>query len=337
MAENSKISWTDHTFNPWIGCQKVSPACDNCYAEIYGKRFGVQCGAHAERKRTSATNWKLPFRWNRKAKKEGKRYRVFCGSLCDVFDNAVSLSWKIDLFHLMRSTKNLDWLILTKRIGKAHNLWRALSGPDWEGDEPFPSNIWLGITVCNQAEADRDIPKLLEIPVSKRFLSIEPMLGAINLEFTKGAVHGCDAADYRLDFVIVGGESGPKARPMHPDWVRSIRDQCREAGVPFHFKQWGGWIPNGSTVWCREGTGYPYLGEGRAILRDGRVCLSDPPRSKFHGYPPFVVDKDAYDFLKKAIRSECDITNELGYQWMYRVGRKESGHMLDGREHLEIL
>ena len=255
MAENTKIEWAHHTFNPWMGCQKVSPACDHCYAEVNTavRTLGVQWGAAAERRRTSDANWKLPKRWNAEAERLGIRYRVFCASLADVFDNAAPAEWRADLFKLIVETPNLDWLLLTKRIGNAREMmeiactpWR-IAGCAW----PLP-NVWIGATICNQEEADRDIPKLLAVPAAKRFLSMEPLLGPVSLRWlpawpenapTKAMNPAGNTNEYdglrRLDWVIVGGESGHYARPMHPDWARSLRDQCQAAGVPYMFKQWG--------------------------------------------------------------------------------------------------
>ena len=176
MAENSKIEWCHHTFNPWTGCTKIGPGCDHCYAEGWAKRSGiVQWGPGAERRRTSEANWRQPVKWNAEAERLGVRYRVFCASLADVFDNAVPVEWRRDLFDLIAKTPNLDWLLVTKRIGNAKTMMAdalhlnptALSnGQIW----PLP-NVWLGITVVNQAEADRDIPKLLATPAVVRFLS----------------------------------------------------------------------------------------------------------------------------------------------------------------------
>ena len=236
MAENSKIEWCDHTFNPWIGCQKVGPGCDNCYAEAQQKRFGndVYYGVGNSRLRTSPAYWKIPLKWNRKAEKEGVRYRVFCASLADVFDNAVPDQWRMDLFDLIESTPHLDWLLLTKRI---NNVQKMLKTHDWLTGQ---KNVWLGITVCNQKEADRDIPKLLNIPAEYRFLSIEPLLGPIDLNTVPSLLLGPS----QVDWVIVGGESGSNARPMHPDWARLLRNRCIELDLPFFFKQWGEWHPN---------------------------------------------------------------------------------------------
>ena len=251
MAENTKIEWADHTFSPWMGCTKVSPACDNCYAEtLMDKRMGkVVWGAGQPRVRTGVKNWNLPLKWNREAERTGVRPRVFCASLADVFDNAVDPQWREDLFDLIAATPNLDWLLLTKRIGNVGNM---LPVP-FDFDKHFP-NVWLGATVVNQDEADRDIPKLLDVPAAKRFLSIEPMLGAVDLglcDCDNGSVAGpggaggvtcpkCSGTGGRtLDWVIAGSESGSGARrdPNMVSWVASLRDQCVNAGVAFLWKQ----------------------------------------------------------------------------------------------------
>lgn len=253
MAENSKIEWTDHTFNPWIGCQKVGPGCDHCYAEaMMADRYGrVEWGPHGARSRTSPANWRKPLAWDRAAAKAGVRHRVFCASLADVFDNHSSIQdeWRDDLWRLIEATPNLDWLLLTKRPGNIANM---LPVP-FDFARLYP-NVWLGCTVVNQAEADRDIPKLLKLDAAVRFLSMEPLLGLVDLSIGLGCTCESDercfgTCDYyrsgvspnRLDWVICGGESGPSARPMHPGWARSLRNQCQAAGVAFHFKQWGDW------------------------------------------------------------------------------------------------
>ena len=279
MADNTSIEWCDHTFNPWEGCQKVSPGCDHCYAETRNARFNgtaVNWGPGAPRRRTSEANWKKPLKWNREAQAffaaHGRRQRVFCASLADVFDNAVDPQWRRDLFNLILQTPQLDWLLLTKRIGNVSGMIRD------QLLHPLPPNVWLGITVVNQEEADRDIPKLLAINACVRFLSMEPLLGHIDLtricivprvqRSPRAGIH-IDALRGRyvesgmpfigewdidgpypegapplsLNWVIVGGESGPGARPMHPDWACSLRDQCETAAVPFLFKQWGNNLP----------------------------------------------------------------------------------------------
>lgn len=303
MANHTKIEWTDSTFNPWIGCTKVSPACDHCYAAVStpARALGVVWGPGQTRRRTSAANWRQPQRWNAQpfvecpacrwrgearemhwgdtcpgagcfGKPQPTRRRVFCASLADVFDNEVDPQWRADLLALIDSTPNLDWLLLTKRIGNVTRLltdlrdseatsyfWSRLN--DWiTGRDPWP-NVWLGATICNQAEADRDIPKLLAAPATVRFLSMEPLLGPVNFRWTPYA-HQATNETYReyldrngkinhlealgmIDWVIAGGESGQHARPLRADWVRSLRDQCAAADVPFLFKQWGEWAPYG--------------------------------------------------------------------------------------------
>lgn len=265
MSENSGIEWTDHTFNPWEGCQKVGPGCDHCYAETRNARFAggtaINWGPGAPRRRTSAKNWHKPVAWNAAHAEffaaHGRRQRVFCASLADVFDNAVDPGWRADLFTLIQQTPNLDWLLLTKRISNVVPMLREIRhGADHELSVldlmPLP-NVWLGATIVNQAEADRDIPKLLRVPAARRFLSMEPLLGAVDLspwldiyQYEEGGTWGRRNIGHlhdMLDWVIVGGESGPGARPMSIQWARSLRDQCAAADVPFLFKQWGEWAP----------------------------------------------------------------------------------------------
>ncbi|AIT21976.1 phage Gp37/Gp68 family protein [Burkholderia thailandensis E254] len=328
MSENSKIEWTDSTFNPWEGCQKVGPGCDHCYAESRNARFAggtaVNWGAGAPRRRTSAANWRKPLQWNRDGTFyaiHGRRRRVFCASLADVFDNEVDLLWRRDLFRLIADTPNLDWLLLTKRIGNVPTMLRHI------GVDRLPDNVWLGATIVNQAEAERDIPKLLAVPARVRFLSMEPLLGPVDLTILKTKVDGIECAHNALtnsvwhplwegpeslggngiDWVIVGGESGPGARPMHPDWARSLRDQCAATGVAFHFKQHGEWAPGSGD-----------FGAGRfetaAIALDGKVAVGsysvgDYPRGSTSGY---------------------------GWSMVHRAGKRAAGRHLDGRTHDEF-
>ena len=260
MGTDSAIEWTDHTFNPWEGCQKVGPGCDNCYAEARDQRFtgGKHWGPGAPRRLTSDANWRKPLAWNRDAAKTGTRPRVFCASLADVFDNAVPKLWRIALFGLIRETPHLDWLLLTKRPGNIINMLP----PDWGTGWP---NVWLGCTVVNREEMLRDGPKLRAIPATVRFWSAEPLLGDI----------GEVPRKIMPSWIITGGESGPKARPMHPDWARSLRDQCQAAWVPFFFKQWGEWLeePDESVIRAAAlSNRLQYLdGEGPAMIRTGKA------------------------------------------------------------------
>lgn len=259
MAETT-IEWTrgaggeqGYSFNGWIGCTEVSRAvtggggCDNCYARmstpvrILRSKGHETWGPGAQRMRTSEQNWAKPKNWNALAKKKGIRAKVFCSSLSDVFDNEVPIEWFLELLELIDATPYLQWLLLTKRIGNVvKRLTEALQATQsaymrsyierWLAGHP-PANVSLGATVVNQQEANRDIPKLQATPAAVRFLSIEPLLGEVKLPGLDG-----------IHWVIVGGESGPKARPMHPKWVKSLRDQCIAAGVKFFFKQWGTWV-----------------------------------------------------------------------------------------------
>lgn len=250
MSENSKIEWTDHTFNPWSGCAKVSPACKNCYAAALppAYRRHAQWGAHTDRMPASDSYWAQPLAWDRKARKSGERRRVFCASTADVFEDRADLDpLRERLWDLIQKTPNLDWLLLTKRPEVMFK---------WSQSHPWPVNAWAGTTVESQEWADRRIPYLLKVPAQIRFLSCEPLLGAIDLSgyLTRpqwGEVNENGTRPYQIvprndliQWLICGGESGPNARPSHPDWFRSLRDQCREADVPFLFKQWGEWVPN---------------------------------------------------------------------------------------------
>jgi protein gp37 len=223
MSQNSKIEWTDHTFNPWIGCQKVSPGCDHCYAESqnkFRKWNGGTWGPHAPRKRTAQSTWKNPLKWAREASDRGKSARVFCASLADVFDNKASEEAREDLFELIRQTPTLDWLVLTKRPEKIAKLLPV----DW-GDGY--SNVWLGTTAEDQEWYDHRWSILRKIPAKIRFISYEPALGPLRLK----------PWNVQPDWVICGGESGAGPRYMQPDWARSLRDQCANFGVAFFMKQ----------------------------------------------------------------------------------------------------
>lgn len=274
MAENSGIEWTTHTFNPWVGCTKISAACDHCYAEAWAKRAGrAVWGARAERQQTKT--WGNPVKWNRQAEGAKERPRVFCASLADVFDNHKSIlpEWRELLWKLIRETPNLDWLLLTKR---PQNIARYLPA-DWGAGYP---NVWLGTTVEDQKAADQRIPHLLNVPCAVRFISAEPLLGPVDFRWIAqpdperdgviDALKGRDwitpalkqEGDFKparpghedrnlnrefvgepfegIHWIITGGESGPNYRPANVDWFRSIRDQCAETDTAFLFKQYEG-------------------------------------------------------------------------------------------------
>lgn len=259
MAEQTSIEWCDHTFNPWTGCTKVSPGCRNCYAETLRARFGHgnEWGPNGIRTRTSESYWRQPLKWDRAAAEAGVRRRVFCASLADVFEDRPELDkWRADLWELIRATPNLDWLLLTKRpeniAGLARGLIECVCGVSvaergcrgchslmsFDDEDVWPRSVWIGTSVESTRQVGR-ITDLCEHDAPVRFLSCEPLLGPI--DFGPEGLAG-------IGWVIVGGESGPNARPMRPEWVRAIRDQCVAAGVPFLFKQWGEHDENGVKV-----------------------------------------------------------------------------------------
>lgn len=332
MGQNSAIEWTHHTFNPWRGCTKVSPGCAHCYAETLSKRNPSVLGIWGDagtRVVAAESYWREPWKWNTAARcletfdcnagdhadccpqRPEHRPRVFCASLADVFEDREELDRpRVRLLQVIRATPNLDWLLLTKRpqnvrhlLGRAWNVSPSVPGSpiaelcdEWLSGRP-PANVWLGTSVEDQQRADERIPELLKVPAAVRFLSIEPLLGPVNLLAINDdtpemwdALHGWKpyvgpegVNTSRIDWVIVGGESGPQARPMHPQWARSIRDQCQAAGVPFFFKQWGEFVPAGQL-------------------------------------PQTGINE---------LRSEPDET-------IIRVGKKAAGRLLDGREWNEF-
>lgn len=277
MGENSKIEWCDHTFNPWVGCTKVSPGCDACYAEGWARRTGQSQLWQGQRRRTTVKNWQEPLTWNCKAAEAGTRAFVFCASLADWLDNQVPDEWRSDLFDLIEATPYLDWLMLTKRPQNATSMidtrWR-------------PANVMFGVTVENQTEADRRRPHVEALAAAgwRVFVSYEPALGPVDWtgwEF--------------ISWLISGGESGPKARPSHPDWHRAARDFCGAHGVAYFLKQWGEWIPL------------------------ARVDASDD------GFWPTAS--------RSCIRLSVD-GGRADHGWpMQRVGKARAGRLLDGREH----
>lgn len=342
MSENTKIEWTDATFNPWIGCTKVSPGCDNCYAkaDFDDRKHRVVWGPGQARSRTKT--WGDPVRWNKElfyecascgwrgAEKDSKacehgrdyphrhcprcnttdslnpaRRRVFCASLADVFDNEVDPQWRADLFDLIAATPNLDWLLLTKRIGNAWKMMADACGVSvLSARLPLP-NVWLGATIVNRPELLRDGPKLIAVPAAVHFWSFEPALGDL------GAV----PPGLMPEWVIAGGESGPGARPSHPDWYRGLRDQCAAAGVPFMFKQWGNWRPaywfDGPDADADAGDAFVDLDRTPHIFlaNDGRTWDTNGGR---YMYPPLPLGH------------WCLMVNE---------GKKAAGRLLDGIEH----
>ena len=271
MAQNTKIEWTDRTFNPWTGCTKISPGCDHCYAEIWSKRSGhVKWGGHP-RRRTSDVYWQAPLTWQAMAAefhaRHGRRQRVFCASLADVFDNQVDHGWRSDLFDLIRATPDLDWQILTKRSQNIESMLPA----DW-GDRGF-DNVWLGFTAEDQVRFDQRKTFMARIPARVWFVSYEPAIGALRI--TDG--------DPKPDWLIIGGESGGKARPLEPQWVDDMLADCGRWQVPAFFKQWGSYannpLTNGAGMSLTDRKAIDPYGKGGGLV-GGRLIREFPDCSK---------------------------------------------------------
>jgi protein gp37 len=361
MGENSKIEWTDHTFNPWRGCTKVAAGCANCYAEKQAKRnpgtLGIW-GADGTRVLASDAMWGEPLKWNHAAGEAGVRARVFCASMADVFEDwPGQMTWadgspainrfseepyrlndaRVELFRLIDATPHLDWLLLTKRPENirrmAYGLWtEKVPGhvSQNEGDGRFwkrRQNVWLGTSIATQEDADKNIPELLKCrdlsPVL--FVSAEPLLGQVDLSrLDNGCGEHYDALRAEvitvgrnrfrtsdtspLDWLIVGGESGPGARPINLTWARSLRDQCQAAGVPFFFKQWGEWVAG--TAFTRDDGTYVECQNNEVH----HVYDGDKELKKYHDWQPCENDSEA----------------------AVRVGKAAAGRLLDDREWNEL-
>ncbi len=333
MGENSSIEWTDHTFNPWMGCTKVSPGCTNCYAErdMDHRYHKVKWGKGSPRVRTSPANWQKPRQWNAAAGKAGRRDRVFCASLADVFDEEVPMTWRRDLCALIQECQNLDWLLLTKRpqnvlplLDECMTSGTKGSGAGAEWLQSLGKHVWLGTTVEDQTRADERIPHLLAIPASIRFLSCEPLLGPVDLSrwlwiewsevcagWAEGPLRAARMFDGGSDprgihWIIAGGESGPEARPMHPEWATELRDQAKAAGVAFLFKQWGEWAPGE----CAD----------RLVTRTERTA--DHNSDGWH-----------FGTITPAETNGLDRDDE---PLLYRMGKASAGRHLDGRTWDEL-
>lgn len=430
MGANTNIEWCDHTFNPWRGCQKVSEACRNCYAETTAKRNTRTLGmwgseaSGGTRVVASKSMWKEPLKWDRTCGNypNAKRPRVFCASFADVFEDwkgpmvdsqgrtmfeccQCHERWAEDmtgydpsvednrpickkclspgpnemamadvrrrLFDLIDATPNLDWLLLTKRPENIARMMpeyvRTSPSENWFFDPeeqkrrglthagPHKStvsvsgvgvvrqNVWIGTTIEDQKTADERIPHLLRVPAKVRFLSCEPLLGPVDLRpkapdaysilgkfYSTGTFDpsGMSPATDRvlncfpkIDWIIAGGESGPGARPMHPDWARSLRDQCQAAGVPFFFKQWGEYHTASINMTTGESSFRQFATHGAWIAKassrvNGGVCLD--------------ADGKVLTIGREFAAARYPVTI------MDRLGKKAAGRLLDGRTWDEL-
>jgi protein gp37 len=230
VAERTAIQWTDATFNPWWGCERVSPACAHCYADMQARRYGHSLwDRDSPRRFMSEHHWRQPLRWNCQARDRGKPIKVFCASMADVFEDRPDLEPpRQRLWMLIEQTPMLYWQLLTKRPENVTPMvpWR----------DAWPDNVWIGTSVENSRHTFR-VDILRELPAAVRFISAEPLLGSL---FLNGERNRWPLALDRVDWVIAGGESGPRHRPVNLDWVRELRDACISAGVPFFYKQQGG-------------------------------------------------------------------------------------------------
>ncbi|MBP3087006.1 DUF5131 family protein [Mycolicibacterium fortuitum] len=345
MSDNTGIEWCDSTWNPVTGCTKVSPGCDHCYAETIAHRFdGTKAYPNGFQVTLRPERLDQPLRWR-------KPRRIFVNSMSDLFHDDVPDDYIGSVFDVMARAEHHTFQILTKRHARMRSLLRKWEqeGADsvargelhpnyghaaWRRHDkawctphkwPLP-NVWLGVSTENQQWADIRIPALLDTPAAVRFISAEPLLGPVRLrdewllptedEFTRADLGG---RWKWLDWVIVGGESGPGARPMHPDWARGLRDQCAAAGVPFLFKQWGEWVED-----VTEHPANPAIGieESYRVLnvprdaRDGKRCAlhlsGGTALTPGNPFNPFRAGHG-------------------GWTTMRRVGKKRAGRELDGR------
>lgn len=317
MADNSAIEWTDATWNPVTGCTKVSPGCDHCYAETFAERWRDTPGHYFEQGFDIMPRWsklEQPLRWT-------KPRRIFVNSMSDLFHVEIPDSFIAEVFAVMAKAPQHTFQLLTKRHARMRallskpsfrdNTLSLAAEPTW----PLP-NVWLGVSVESQQWADIRIPALLNTPAAMRWLSCEPLLGPVNLARYTGELSGLPGDwDRLIDWVVVGGESGPKARPMHPDWPRKLRDQCAEAGVPYFFKQWGEYgelprtLPSGAYDYRNGVT----VADDGTVYQDGDLSYPDGPR------------------YGEALRAGH--AGRLHY--MHRIGKKHAGRELDGRTHDE--
>jgi protein gp37 len=306
MADKSEIEWTDATWNPIRGCSVVSEGCRNCYAMSVAARFSGEgypyeglayrneSGAHWTGKvKLIDEHLEDPLRWKRPR-------RIFVNSMSDLFHESIPTEWILRIFEVMAYAKQHVFQVLTKRPERMKYLLHYPDDGKFHGDsaehhrllmtQPL-SNVWLGVSCEDQKTADGRIPLLLQTPATIKWVSAEPLLGPIDLSIYMASGFDTPPQNDILNWVVVGGESGPSARPMHPDWARSLRDQCVAAGAPFFFKQWGAWLHESQTdknLW--------------------RQCVE-----------------------AGVIRGQVQRHVEFG-GFTYRVGKKNAGRLLDGRE-----
>src|SRR3990167_7231005 len=346
VASKTDIEWTDFSWNVLRGCSRISEGCRNCYAEVVANRF-KEPGLPYEGLITKTGQWngqvrvieKLmdqPLRWR-------KPRRIFVNSMSDIFHENVDDYTIRRIFDVMAQAKQHTFQILTKRVERMHqllSLWDqvGITGEHFHG-HPL-KNVWLGVSAEDQATADERIPLLLQTPAVVRWLSIEPLLGPVDLTAlpsASGIGRHLDALSNagvdpgalipsKIDWVVVGGESGPNARPMHPDWARALRDQCQAADVPFFFKQWGEWRPicKGESEWYQpiyRSNRIAKAGESQEVLDElwGRQCTVQELCLRNDGQHTSITGLGAWQQGAAPVQA-------------FKVGKKAAGRQLDGRE-----
>ncbi len=366
MADKSPIEWTEATWNPVVGCSILSPGCTNCYAMTMAARIEAMSAATGRDTHYAGTTklskagpvWtgKLalapdhiltePLRWKRPR-------RIFVNSMSDLFHEDVPDKWIDKVFAVMALAPQHTFQVLTKRAARMRAYVHGLPNRDdlvakagvhiWGGRDPdavfdhvmfsvrMPlPNVWLGVSTERQQEANERVPELLATPAAVRFVSAEPLLGPIEFrDINDGLDSLRRRSGSRLDWIIVGGESGQDARPMHPDWARSIRNQCAAAGTAFFFKQWGTWKPICEMLEeqidaCFRSNRKAKDGEDQGVLDEmyGRTCTVDS--TVLHN------DGTRHDALAPmAFAAKSAMT-------MFEIGKKRAGRLLDGREHDDL-
>lgn len=333
---STKIKWATKVWNPTTGCSKVSAGCENCYAINMSNRLSsIESTKERYRgtvKRTEGgkLNWtgqvtghvgqlNVPKRWK-------KPQRIFVGSMSDILHENIDFNFLREVFDTMSRCKQHTFMVLTKRPERLNEFW------EWYADSEDLSprgltqvhipNVWIGTSVENQEQAEKRIPHLLQVPAAVRFLSCEPLLGPVDIS---NYLHdsncnevrqeiGCicsEPREYSCDWLIAGGESGHNARPMHPDWVYTLRDQCQTANIPFFFNQWGEFLPNGES--------------------------GDPEhQDSFTGDPmDYYPDLDKFEELQEESDKKLVVIKAHGHQF-YKEGKKKAGRLLDGKEWNEF-
>lgn len=322
----TKIEWTNVTWNPVTGCNKVSQGCKNCYAEIMHRRLRGMfpkkyTGAFLSGANTHYGELMKPHDWK-------KPVMVFVNSMSDLFHKDVPFEFIDLVFVTMSDTERHTYQVLTKRAERMYEFyeWKK-AGNGFKFDRWPLQNVWVGVSCEDQENADERIPFLIKVPAAIRFLSCEPLIDKIDFRLVPGFnLAGAAGQDLLRNFwVIAGGESGHNARPMHPDWLRKIRDQCKVASVPFFFKQWGEFMPY-EPHWQAP---FYYSSGGSALFDGHQMNFLDPETGEAGRWN----GRRWYDPMDSV--TLCVETKSRNCAFLH-FGKKHSGNFLDGIQHLEF-